>query len=69
MDALQSKQYAHLRQHALAVAGAAVAYLLVVVAVVFTAPELLASVRIGGIGGILGVAAGIGVAAYARSES
>lgn len=83
IDALQSKQYAHLRQHALAdrerarrqdralivAVGAAIAYLLVVVAVVFTAPDLLASVLIGGIGGALGVAAGIGVEAYSRSES
>ena len=82
IDALQSKQYRHLRQHALAdrerarrrdralvvAVGAAIAYLLVVIAVVFTVPDLLASVLIGGIGGALGVAAGIGVAAYARSE-
>ena len=54
--------------NALAVA-AVVVYLLVVVTVVFTAPELLASVLIGGIGGMLGVAAGIGVVADARSES
>ena len=81
-DALQSKQYSHFRQHALAdrerarrreralivAVGAAIAYLLVVVAVVLTAPELLASVLIGGIGGVLGVAAGIGVVAYARSK-
>ena len=81
-DALQSKLYGHFRQHALAdrerarrreralviAVGAAIAYLLVVVAVVLTAPELLASVLIGGIGGVLGVAAGIGVVAYARSK-
>ena len=83
IDALQSKQYAHLRQHALAdrerarrreralivTVGAAIAYLLVVIAVVFTAPELLASVLTGGIGGALGVAAGIGATTYARSGS
>jgi hypothetical protein len=83
IDALQSKQYAHLRQHALAdreharrrerafivAVGAAIAYLLVVVAVVFTAPDLLTSVLIGGVGGVLGVAVGMGVAAYVRSES
>jgi hypothetical protein len=82
-DALQSKQYRHFRQHALGdrerarrrdralivAVGAAIAYLLVVIAVVFTAPDLLASVLIGGIGGVLGVAIGMGVAAYTRSES
>ena len=83
IGALESKQYAHLRQHALAdrhrtrrrrralavAIGAVAAYLLVVVAVVLAAPELLASVLIGGIGGALGVAVGMGVAAYTRSES
>ena len=82
IDAIQSKQYAHLRQHALAdrerarrrkralivAVGAVVVYLVVVVAVVLAAPELLASVLIGGIGGALGVAVGMGVVAYARSE-
>ena len=82
-DALERKQYGHLHQHALAdrerarrrkraltvAVGAAVAYLLVIVAVVFAVPELLASVLIGGIGGALGVAVGMGVVAYARSES
>ncbi|GAA0479224.1 hypothetical protein GCM10008985_38970 [Halococcus dombrowskii] len=82
IDALQSKQYGHLRQHALAdrerarrrkralafAIGAVVAYLFVVVAVVFAASELLTSVLIGGIGGALGVAVGRGVAAYSRSE-
>jgi hypothetical protein len=58
------------RERALIVAvGASIAYPLVVVAVVFTAAELLASVLIGGVGGVLGVAAGIGGAAYSRSES
>jgi hypothetical protein len=83
IDAIQGKQYAHLRQHALAdrrharrrkralavAAGAVAAYLLMVVAVVLVTPELLASVLIGGIGGVLGIAVGMGVAAYARSES
>jgi hypothetical protein len=39
-----------------------------VVVVVLFAPELLTSVLIGGIGGALGIAVGIGVAAYSRSE-
>lgn len=83
IDAIQRKQYAHLRQHALAdrrharrrdralivAVGAAITYLIGVIAVVFTAPDLFASVLIGGVGGVLGVAGGIGVAAYARSES
>ena len=83
IDAIQSKQYGHLRQHALAdrerarrrdralivAVGAAIAYLFVIVAVVFTAPELLASVLIGGVGGALGVGVGIGIAAYARRKS
>jgi hypothetical protein len=82
IDTLQSKQYAHLRQHALAdrrrarrrrralavAVGAVVVYLLVVVAVVLLAPDLLASVLIGGVGGALGVAVGIGSAVYARSS-
>ena len=81
-DALQSKLYGHRRYHATIdrerarlrkpalylAAGAVVAYLLVVVVIVLFAPELLASVLIGGVGGIFGVAVGIGVAAYARSE-
>jgi len=81
-DAIESKQYGHLRQHALAdrerahrrkraltlAVGAVVAYLVVVVAVVLVAPELLASVLIGGVGGALGVAVGIGSAVYARSS-
>jgi hypothetical protein len=46
--------------------GAVVVYLLVVVAVVLFAPELLASVLIGG---ALGVDVGRGVAVYARNES
>ena len=58
------------RKRALAVAvGAIVVYLLVIVAVVLAAPELLASVLIGGIGGAFGVAVGMGIVAYARSES
>jgi hypothetical protein len=83
IDALQSKQNRHLRQHALAdreharhreralavAVGAVVVYLLMVVAVVLVAPELLASVLISGVGGVLGVAVGMGVAAYARNES
>jgi len=82
IDALQSKQYPHLRQHALAdrerarrrkralalAVGAVIVYLLVVVAVVLAVPELLASVLIGGVGGVLGVAVGIGVSTYARPE-
>ena len=35
-----------------------------VVVVVLFAPELLTSVLIGGIGGALGVAAGVGITAY-----
>jgi uncharacterized membrane protein (DUF485 family) len=82
IDTLQSKQYAHLRQHALAdrrrarrrkralavAVGTVVAYLLVLVAVVLLAPELLASVLIGGVSAALGVAIGIGVSAYALPE-
>jgi hypothetical protein len=82
IDTLQSKQYRYLRQHALAdrrrgrrrkralavAVGAVIVYLLVVVAVVLFAPELLTSVLIGGIGGALGVAVGIGSAAYARGS-
>ena len=78
IDAIESKQYRHLRQHALAdrrrarrrkralavAVGAVVAYLLVVVAVVLAAPNLLANVLIGGVGGTLGIAVGIGVAAF-----
>jgi hypothetical protein len=61
--------HARLRRRAFDLAvGVVGAYLLVVVAVVFAAPGLLASVLIGAIGGVLGVAVGIGVAAYARSE-
>jgi hypothetical protein len=44
------------------------AYLVVLIWVVLSAPELLVSVLIGGVGAILGVAAGIGGAAYARSS-
>ncbi len=47
-------------------AGALVAYLVVVVAVIFVAPGLLTSVLIGGITGALGVAVGIGGVVYAR---
>jgi uncharacterized membrane protein (DUF485 family) len=82
IDAIQRKQYRHFRQHALAdrrrallrnralylAVGALVAYLLVVVAVVLTAPELLASVLIGGGGAALGFVAGIGVLAYVWPE-
>lgn len=46
--------------------GALVAYLVVLVAVVFLAPGLLATVVIGGITGALGVGVGTGVALYAR---
>ena len=81
-DALQRKQYAHLRQHALAdrhrvrrrnralavAVGAVVAYLFVIVTVVLAAPELLTSVLIGGIGGALGIAVGMGIVAFARIE-
>ena len=77
-DALQSKLYGHRRYHAtidrerarlrkpalFLAGGAVVAYLLVVVVVVLFAPELLTSVLIGGIGGALGVAAGVGITAY-----
>ena len=48
--------------------GAVAAYLVVLVAVFFVVPELLASFLIGGIGGALGVAVGTGVAVYARNE-
>ena len=48
--------------------AALLAYLLVLIWVVLSAPELLVSVLIGGVGAILGVAAGIGGAAYARSS-
>ena len=82
IDALESKLYGHLRQHALAdrerarlrkralylAVGTVVAYLLVVVAVVLAAPDLLASVLIGGIGAALGVAVGISGAVYTRSS-
>lgn len=81
IDALQRKQYVHLRQHTLAdrepsarkralalAVGALVAYLLVVVAVMLAAPDLLVSVLIGGIGEALGVAVGMGVGADAQSE-
>jgi DNA-binding Lrp family transcriptional regulator len=82
IDALERKQYGHLRQHALAdrerallrkraltvAVGAVIAYLLVVGAVVLVAPDLLASVLIGGVGGALGVAVGIGSAVYARGS-
>lgn len=51
------------------VVGALAVYIVVLVAVFFVAPGLLASVLIGGIGGALGVAVGTGVAVYARSES
>ena len=50
------------------VVGALAAYLVVLVAVFLLAPELLASVLIGGIGGALGVAVGTGVAVYAHGE-
>jgi hypothetical protein len=46
--------------------GAVVAYLVVLVGVYFLAPDLVASVAIGGIAGALGVAAGTGVAVSAR---
>ena len=76
---LQSKLYGHYRYHATIdrerarrrkralylAGGAVVTYLVVVAVVVLFAPQLLASVLIGGIGGMLGVAVGIGVAAYA----
>ena len=79
IDTLESKQYGHLRQHALVdrerarrrkralvvAVGAIVVHLIVIVIAV---PELLASVLIGGIGGALGVTVGMGVGAYARSE-
>ena len=82
IDAMESKQYRHLRQHALTdrkraslrkraltvAIGAVAAYLLVVVAVVLAAPELLANVLVGGVGGALGVAVGIGSAAYVRGS-
>ena len=82
-DALQSKLYGHRRYHATIdrdrarlrkpafylAGGAVVAYLVVVVVVVLAAPELLASVLIGGVGGTLGVAAGIGSVVYVRGSS
>jgi hypothetical protein len=46
--------------------GALVTYLVVLVAVFFLAPEFVASVVIGGIAGVLGVAVGTGVAVSAR---
>lgn len=46
--------------------GALVAYLVVLVAVFFLAPDLVASVVIGGIAGALGVAVGTGVAVSVR---
>jgi hypothetical protein len=49
-----------------AAVGAAVAYLVVLVAVFFLASDLVASVLIGGIAGALGVAVGTGVAVSAR---
>ncbi len=72
-DAIERKQYGHLRQHALAdrerarrrkraltvAVGAVAAYLLVIVTVVLVAPDLLASVLVGGIGGALGVVIGM----------
>ena len=81
IDIIERKQYGHLRQHALTererarrrrraltvAVGAVAAYLVVVVAVVLVAPDLLASVLVGGVGGALGVAVGMGVAAYTRS--
>jgi hypothetical protein len=45
--------------------GVVGAYLLVVVVVVFAASELLASVVLGGVGGILGIGVGTAVAASA----
>jgi prefoldin subunit 5 len=47
------------------VVGAVVAYLVVVVAVALIASELLTGVILAGIGAVLGVAVGIGVAIYA----
>jgi hypothetical protein len=47
------------------VVGAVVAYLVVVVAVALIASELLTGVVLAGIGAVLGVAVGIGVAIYA----
>jgi prefoldin subunit 5 len=47
------------------VVGAVVAYLVVVVAVALAATELLTGVILAGIGALLGVAVGIGVAIYA----
>ena len=49
--------------------AALLGYLLVLIWVVLSAPELLTSVLIGGIGAILGVAASIGGAVYARTVS
>lgn len=46
--------------------GAIVAYLVVLVTVFLLVPELLASVVIGGIAGVLGIAVGTGVAVYTR---
>jgi uncharacterized membrane protein (DUF485 family) len=82
IDAIQSKQYGHLRHHALAdrrrarlakralylAVATLVTYLGVALVVVLAAPGLLASVLIGGVSAALGVAVGIGVSAYARPE-
>ena len=51
------------------VVGALAAYIVVLVVVFFVAPDLVASVLIGGIGGALGVAVGTGVTVYARGTS
>jgi hypothetical protein len=51
------------------VVGAVVAYLVVLATVFLLAPELLASVLIGGITGLLGVAVGTGIAVYIRGAT
>lgn len=63
------RERAHLRRLAkpagYLVVGALAAYLVVLVAVFLIAPELLASVLIGGVGGAFGVAVGTSAAVYA----
>ena len=82
IDALQSKQYHHYRYHAtldrerarrrkpalyLAL-GALGGYLLLLLVIVLLAPALLASVLVGGLGVILGLAFGVGGVTYLRGS-
>jgi hypothetical protein len=62
---LADRHHARSRRRALDLAVVAVGAYLLVVAVVFAAPELLAGVLIGGVDGILGIGVGTAVAASA----